>query len=299
MIIVKIKGGLGNQLFQYATARNISISKQVPIKVDTSFFRNEKYKGIFHLTYYNTIIEEATTQEIDILTAQPSASIYARICRKYHLPGRYYKKTHLIENNIGPFDGRIINCDGNAYIEGWYQNEKYFKGIRDILLEEFNLKNNIIPKTQELQEEISNCESVSIHFRRGDYLTNKFFGEVSLDYYSRAVNYIMEKAEHPIYYIFSDDIDWVKNNLRIDGKVHYLTSSKASDYHTENDFEDLILMKKCKHNIIANSSFSWWAAWLNTNPFKIVIAPKKWYNDPNAQKYYEKGRLRISNWIYL
>jgi len=299
MIIVKIKGGLGNQLFQYATARRISIDKQVPIKVDTSFFKEERFNGIFHLTYYNTIIDEAKSQEIELLTAEPSVSFYGKICRRFHIPGKYHRKTHIIENSSSVVDKRIINCDGNAYIEGWYQNEAYFKGIRDILLKEFDFKNNVISEIQDSKDENNNGESVSIHFRRGDYLTNKFFGEVHLDYYIRAVNYIKEKVEHPIFYIFSDDIHWVKNNFRIEGSVHYLDPQRASIYHTENDFRDLVAMKKCKHNIIANSSFSWWAAWLNTNQYKIVIAPRKWYNDTNAQKNYEKGRLKVSDWIYI
>jgi hypothetical protein len=301
MIIVKIMGGLGNQLFQYATARNISIKKQVPFKVDTNFYNDVRYRGIFRLTHFNTLIEESTNEDIERLTAEPSSSFYARICRKMHLSGKFYKKTHIIENRISNTDKRIINCDGNAYIEGWYQNEKYFGIIRDVLLKEFTLKRDPGTQFQDAKLEISNCESVSIHFRRGDYLTNKFFGAVPLNYYYRAVKIINEKVKQPVYYIFSDDIEWVKNSFKIDATVNYFDpeTEKTSIYPTYNDFEEFILMKHCKHNIIANSTFSWWAAWLNTNPGKMVIAPKRWYNDPHAQKRFEKGRLKVPDWIYI
>ena len=301
MIIVRIKGGLGNQLFQYATARNISINKQVPLKVDTSFFNDSRYEGIFRLNQYNIQIEEAKKDEVILLTTEPSASFYSWVYRKLRIQGKYYKKTHIIENSHSIFDKRIINCTGIAYIEGWCQNEDYFSSIRDILIKEFTLKNIANIESECIKKDIDSCESVSIHFRRGEYLNNKFFGVVPLNYYYQAVNYINKMVKHPEYFVFSDDIEWVKNNFKIDGTIHYLSpqNERASIHHTENDFKDLELMKYCKHNIIANSSFSWWAAWLNTNPDKIVIAPKRWYDDPIAQKYFEKGRLKVSDWNYI
>ena len=301
MIIVRIIGGLGNQLFQYATARNISIKKQVPFRVDTSFYNNVRYRGIFRLTHFNTFIQEATKEEIERLTTEPSSSFYARICRKLRLSGKFYKKTHIIEDRRCNTDKRIINCEGNAYIDGWFQNEEYFREIRDVLLMECTLIKDPGTQFQDVQLEIRNNESVSIHFRRGDYLTNKYFGAVPINYYYQAVKFINENIKQPVYYIFSDDIEWVKNNFKIDGTANYLDpeTEKTSIYHTENDFEELILMKHCKHNIIANSTFSWWAAWLNTNPGKIVIAPKRWYDNPHAQKRFEKGSLKVPHWIYI
>lgn len=301
MIIVKIMGGLGNQLFQYATARNISINKQVPLKVDTTFYDDVRYKGIFRLSHYNTVIEEAKEEEIKSLTADTSASLYARICRRFNIQGKFYKKAHILENSNTLIDKRIIGCDGNAYIEGWYQNEAYFRVIRDVLIKEFTLKNNSNTEFLDTLYKISNCESVSVHFRRGDNLTNNFFGSVPTDYYYKAVDFFKRNVKNPVFYLFSDDPEWVKNSFRIEGEIKYINTEtkKVSIYHTENDFDDLDLMKHCKHNIIANSTFSWWAAWLNTNPDKIVIAPVTWYNDPYAQKNYENGRLKVSDWVYI
>lgn len=293
MVIVKIIGGLGNQLFQYAAARNISVLKQVPLKVDTTFYADIRNKRNFRLTHYNTVIEEAKKEEIESLITEPSSLFYAIVYRKLHINSKFYKKAHIIEKSGRKADDRLINCDGNAYIEGWFQNEEYFKEIKSVLLNEFSLKKGPDAEFQNIQSEIGNCESVSIHFRRGDYLTNKFFGVVSLDYYYRTVAYIKKSIKHPVFYVFSDDIEWVKKNFDIAGTVRFLDSD------SDNDFKDLTLMSYCKHNIIANSTFSWWAAWLNTNPGKIVIAPKRWYDDPQAQKCYEEGRLKVFDWIYI
>ena len=294
-------GGIGNQLFQYAAARSISYLKGVPIKVDTSFYDLKTDNRFFSLHHFNTIIIKAQKEEIDKLIAKTSSSFYARILKRFRFPTRFYKKTHIIENSKKVIDKRITNCNNDAFIEGWFQNEMYFKGIRDVLLKEFTLKNDERKEFQEARNKIINCESVSIHFRRGDYLTNKYFGPAPLDYYYRAIKYINERVILPVYYIFSDEIDWVKKNFKIEGNFHYLDSSRKnlSIHPTENDSQDLMLMKQCKYNIVANSTFSWWAAWLNTNPEKIIIAPKKWYDDPSAQKSFERGRLKVPGWIYL
>lgn len=301
MVIIKIMGGLGNQLFQYATARNISIKHKMPLKLDTNFYNIPEYNGIFRLNKFNTIRDEANRYEIDLLINENSPSLYSKISKKLNIVSRYNKTTHILEGNHGLKDKRISKCDGNVYLEGWFQHEQYFKDIRTILLKEITLINGLCETNQKILESIKNCESVSLHIRRGDYLNNEYFSELPVQYYYTAIRYILKKVTNPILFIFSDDIPWAKSNLSFEIPMQFMdiNSKRISNYHTRYDYEDLILMKNCKHNIIANSSFSWWAAWLNENPNKVIIAPQKWYNNVKAQNYYMKGSLVPPQWIKL
>jgi hypothetical protein len=301
MIIVKIMGGLGNQFFQYAAGRNFALRNNFPLKLDLTFFREERYKDIFRLDHYNTIYEEAKEDEISGLLSIESSSVFAITSRKFNIHNKYNKKSHISEKLGGNADRRIIKSREDAYIVGWWQNEEYFRNIRPLLLKELTLRVESDPFNIKTLEEIKNCESVSLHIRRGDYVTNSYFGTLPIEYYKKAIDYIKRIISSPVYYVFSDDLDWVKKNLVISGNVYYLerNSIKNSIYHTQKDYEDLNLMIHCKHNVIANSSLSWWSGWLNNNNDKIVIAPAKWYNDSKAQKFYERGLLRVKEWILI
>ncbi|MCK4744844.1 alpha-1,2-fucosyltransferase, partial [Candidatus Parcubacteria bacterium] len=171
------------------------------------------------------------------------------------------------------FDSKILKLIGNIYLDGYWQSEKYFKNIENSIRKEFTLKNDLQLKAKKLLRKIKNTESISIHIRRNDYIShkpaNQYHGVCHLSYYKKAINVIIKKIDDPHFFVFSDDIDWCKKNLKIKFPTIFVEGNK--------DYEDLILMSKCKHNIIANSTFSWWGAWLNNNPNKIVIAPKKWF----------------------
>lgn len=149
---------------------------------------------------------------------------------------------------------------------------------RSTILEDFTFINMPNKRNQSVLNMIDSKNSISIHVRRGDYVsnaaTNKYHGLCDLGYYKKSIDYISKRVESPVYYIFSDDISWCKINLKIKGNVTYISHNNG-----DNSWEDMRLMSRCKHNIIANSSFSWWAAWLNTNLDKIVIAPRNWYKD--------------------
>ncbi|MFH0972649.1 MAG: alpha-1,2-fucosyltransferase, partial [Patescibacteria group bacterium] len=171
----------------------------------------------------------------------------------------------------------ILKLKDDIFLDGYWQTEKYFKDIEDIIRSEFTLKTEYSNLNPELIAKISSCNSVSMHIRRGDYITNQntneFHGICFLDYYKKAINLIAEKFPNPTIFIFSDDLKWCKENIKIKYPIVFVKGNK--------NYEDLIMMSKCSHNIIANSSFSWWGAWLNNNPNKIVIAPQKWLNNPN------------------
>ena len=172
----------------------------------------------------------------------------------------------------------MFELKGDIYIEGYWQTEKYFKNIEHTIKKDFTFKTKPDKNNQSLLNQIKNCNAVAIHVRRGDYVknpvANRILGVCNLDYYNKCINLIIRKINNPHFFIFSDDPKWTINNLNIDFPATYV-SHNGSD----KGYEDLRLMSNCKHQIIANSSFSWWGAWLNNNPNKVVMAPKKWFND--------------------
>jgi hypothetical protein len=298
MIITKIQGGIGNQMFQYATGRSISLKNNSVCKLDISFYNEEKFSGIYRLNQFNIIENIALKEEIDIYKNVPIKPIYYNLIKKIGLHNKYNKKTHIIEIENAFPDSKVLNCRDNVYLDGWLSKEKYFEDIRPILLKDFTLKFTSDEYNIGMLQEIVHCNSVSIHIRRGDYLDNGYFTSLPLSYYHYAINQIKQRIDAPVFFAFSDDIEWVKKNLANDCVIKYIdkNSHKLSYYYTQKDFEDLNLIKHCKHHIIANSTFSWWGAWLNPNPSKIVIAPSKWYNDPMAQRKYERGGFIPIKW---
>ena len=238
-VTVRLKGGLGNQMFQYAFGRNLSFKRKAILKLD------------------KTLLQWSIRQMIIGTTA-----------REYEL-GEFNIKAEFTKDK------------GNSYLEGFWQGEEYFKDIRRILLKDFTLKK----ETQnflKLKRLVVKTNSASIHFRRGDYVkravTGKYHGVLNFDYYRKAIELVGEKIKNPHFFVFSDDIAWVKKNFRIKQPVTYISGSGKLT-----NPEELILMACCRHNIIANSSFSWWGAWLNRNRQKIVLAPKRWFRKKRAE----------------
>lgn len=273
MIVVKIHGGLGNQMFQYAFARALSIKMNTKLKQDISFynsFDNRNYKlPVFNIKE-NEIASKGELSHFFI----SGTGIYDRL--KFKIK-RHLFNYEVFEEKSLVFDATVYNVSRNAHVAGYWQSERYFKTIENEIRKEFEFKLPPSPPNAQMMDKIINSDSVSIHVRRGDYVSDKKINQVhgvcDLDYYNKAIARIQAKCSDPNYFIFSDDMDWVKENLKIDGVCNYI------DFNVVNDYEDLRLMSMCKHNITANSSFSWWGAWLNSNTDKLVIAPQKWFND--------------------
>ncbi|RYX82273.1 alpha-1,2-fucosyltransferase, partial [bacterium] len=203
------------------------------------------------------------------------------------------KRKLFKEENPWHFEPDLFHVSSNIYLDGYWQHYKYFENISPQILKELVVKEAYSPSIKIISNSIINdVNSVSIHIRRGDYLTDKeafqLMGLMPINYYKTAINYIKQKLTNPNFYIFSDDLDWVKSNLKIDAPTYYIDGGK--------DYIDLELMSKCKHNIIANSSFSWWAAFLNNNSAKIVIAPNQWVVPPEINKRIE---LIFPSWIKI
>ncbi|MBU4289010.1 MAG: alpha-1,2-fucosyltransferase [Proteobacteria bacterium] len=272
MIIVRLIGGLGNQLFQYALARRLSLLHDVPLKLDISQFETYKLRR-YSLNVFNIIEDYATEGDIVRIKEKGFAS-FRRLTEKL-LP--YYKRSYIHERSFH-FDPNILKSSKDVYLEGYWQSERYFKYIEDIICREFTVKIKPDAINERTTEHINTVNAVSLHIRRVDYISNaaiyQFHGTCTLAYYQQAVEIISQKVSSPHFFVFSDDILWAKENLMLTYPTIFISHNNATK-----DFEDLRLMIQCKHHIIANSSFSWWGAWLNNNPDKIVIAPKKWFND--------------------
>jgi len=301
MIIIQLIGGFSNHLFQYATARAIALRNNDIVKIDKTNFENNK--SIYRLDKINIYEDIASNTEISLLKNAPRKNLLAKIINKTNFRTKYNKRSHYIENcdNSVGFDYRILTLKGDIFLQGWLANENYFLDVRPTIIREFTLKDEIDNVNKSLLQEIQETNSVSIHFRRGEYLTHSFFGILKLDYYYNAISEICQKIDNPRFYIFSDDPSWVAKNFKI-SKNHVIVKNNSQTetfFNTRFDYIDLMLMKACKHNIIANSTFSWWAAWLNKNTNKIVIAPKIWFKDTKAQKSYNNGSFIPSAWIKI
>lgn len=273
MIIVNLKGGLGNQMFQYALGRKLSIQNKSELKLDTSGLERANAVGDiyrpFSLDAYT--IQKSIANEHEIKKLKYPFGIVSKGFRWINL--RILKNTHTA------FEPKILKKSGDIFLDGYWQSPRYFDDIRDILLKDYTLKTPVSNTIAEYIKMIAIEGSVSIHIRRGDYATNprvlKEFGLCSEAYYQKAISYIQANVTNSSFFVFSDDIAWVKKNLELPDNTTYVSGPKLAAE------EELILMSTCAHNIIANSSFSWWSAWLNQNPEKIVIAPTPWFNKKN------------------
>lgn len=287
MIIVKIIGGLGNQMFQYALGRSLEKKTGKDLKLDINGF--SEYK--LHNYGLNNFVLNCQFVDINELM-QVDNKYYNKINKL--LPNFIhigYKK--VLENSFA-YSNCISNLRDNVYLDGYWQSEKYFNSIRNILLEDFKFKQSPSLPNLNILNHINDCNSISVHIRRGDYINNaktlQKHGVTSLEYYRKAINYIIERIDKPFFFIFSDDINWAKQNLFLKHPTIFVDINNSS-----NNYEDLRLMKNCKNNIIANSSFSWWGAWLNEFSDKIVVAPKNWFNDNTI----ETKDIIPENWITL
>ena len=280
MIIVKLYGGLGNQMFQYATAKSIAERHASIVKLDVSGFETYKlHKYSLHCFQLGEYI--ATKTEInDLIYEQSLMKEYAdKFLRKTSIPFSF-RKNYILENKF-EFNECILAVPDNVYIEGYWQSAKYFSEINNILRREFVVKYRQDADSRSFFEKIQNSESVSLHVRRADYVTNpmanKIHGTCDQQYYDLAIRYIQERIDSPHIFLFSDEPDWARNNLKFNIPVTIVDCNDSS-----RNYEDLRLMSHCRHNIIANSSFSWWGAWLNQNPSKIVCVPKNWFRDASV-----------------
>lgn len=251
MIIIRLIGGLGNQCFQYAVGRHLSEIHHSKLKIDISEFETYKLHA-YSLNHYNIIENFATSEDVVEL--------------------KHVREKHF------HFDSEILHLPNGIYLHGYWQSEKYFASIAEIIRHELTIKSPLSGKDKEIAEQIISCEAVSVHIRRVDYLPNTYTEQLletcSLDYYLYSVEHIAHTVNKPHFFVFTDDKAWVRENFQLPYHITFVDHNGP-----DKNYEDMRLMSLCKHNIIANSSFSWWGAWLNNNPDKIVFAPNKWFTE--------------------
>lgn len=295
MIITKLEGGHSNQLFQYAAGRRLAHKLGVELFMDKWWFDNVvdiDTPRFYELGDYNFSQRFINRGDFALVEDSPD-NLRVKI---YNLTkGRSKPRIRHIRQKGNGFNEEILDLGDNVYLDGWWQDEKYFKDIRGLLLKEVELKTKPSAQNAKWLKQIKESASVSLHIRRGDYvhnkMTNKFHGVLEPAYYQKALDYLEKTAgsKDLSLFIFSNDIGWCKQNLKFKYPTVFVDAENSGA-------EDMRLMKHCKHNIMANSSFSWWGAWLNQNPAKIVIAPKVWFRDKKANS--ETG-IVPPDWVRL
>lgn len=289
MKIVKYIGGLGNQMFIYAFSVALRETFRQEILVDTHYYKSRNFhNGLEIERIFGIHLTEAKlSDKLKMSWYFPNYWI------DYHLLGKLPAR----KNTVRELPGQKVNLEllddsSDKFYDGYWQSYQYFDSCRDIILKEFTFpKISMEDKLNfELNERLNNEEnSVGIHIRRGDYLKNwKYRGLCGIDYYQKAIAYILEHIKSPKFFLFSDDIDWVKENISPLLKGYDVTFVNWN--HSINSYKDMQLMAMCKNLIIANSSFSWWAAYLNQNN-PIVVAPEKWINS------FMDFRIQYKDWI--
>ena len=292
-VVVKVNGGLGNQMFQYALGRKLAITRGAELFLDLSFF--DLPEGIhtsrpFELDVFNVNYQRASLEML--LAFERRRSSRSRRVLQRLMPR--LASDRMFRERGFPFDPSVFGVADGTYVDGHWQSERYFNDVSATIRKDFAFAQAPAPEVQRTLDRIASCNAVSLHIRRGDYVTHnsasQFHGVCDVDYYMRAVALLSERVQAPSLFIFSDDLDWAQEHLRFDVPMTFVDASASAG-----NWNDMRMMSQCKHHIIANSSFSWWGAWLNPDPDKVVVAPSRWFLDPSI----DTRDLVPSGWIRL
>lgn len=294
MKIVKIYGGLGNQMFQCAFIEALKRKHpQEKIKMDVSWFSFSNLREPEVLKIFSLPADFASFEEISKLGRKFRNHFLDRVCNKFLPP----KKTEIVEPLDDRFNQDYLDRTGNVYYKGYWQNYRYFESFRDEIVKHIFVFPDFMPddlKNKDAVERMCSHNSVAVHVRRGDYLKYKMYcGICDEEYYRKCLRYIQEHVESPHFYIFSNDIPWCKEfflSLLQENQLTYIDWNIGS-----NSFRDMHLMSECRHMILANSSFSWWAAYLTKKECReqIILSPKRWINGPQAQQIHYPTWIKI------
>ena len=256
-------------MFQYAAGRSLALAHDCELKLDLSWF-GAYHSYAYQLNLFSIQATVATVDEVSRLVG-PLPRL-ARMLRKGVGVG---KKSYCVERGFA-FDEGFYDRTPPVYLDGYWQSWKYFEPNANQIKEELTLSIPMAGKNLELSQQIAQVNSVSIHIRRGDYVTNPtanaVHGLVGVEYYKAALQQISECVPAPFYVVFSDDLEWARGNLGIINNVVFVDHNRGAS-----SYEDMRMMSLCRHHILANSSFSWWAAWLGYHAGKQVLYPSNWF----------------------
>lgn len=274
MVVVRLSGGLGNQLFQYAMGRYLSFNANAELVLEDSFYFQRSTNvtpRTFELDKFAIQARRTSAEERKALRSY-TGKIWKRFRRALPLPGQL----RYVHEPVGKILPTARAYKDQVFLDGYWQSSTYFSGIEDLLRDELQLLIPMSNEDQRIASHMAQVDSISIHVRRGDYLSNtaanKMHGVCSLGYYEKAIEFMEEQVSNPMFFVFSDDPDWVKRNLPNDHPCVYVDHNSSALA-----VQDLRLMSRASHHIIANSSFSWWGAWMNPSTSKKIVRPQRWY----------------------
>ena len=279
MIIVRLSDGLGNQMFQYATAKALAVQNNTDVIFDMSWYEINKHRGrrLYELDVFALscpkINQVSKFGNFFLKNLHFTRNIY-RYCARHRIMTMLNRNEGVfIKEKFLRYDTTVAQQakEKNVYLQGYWQSENYFAGIREILLQDFQFRTALTGKNAETSQQIYNAPNpVALHIRRGDYLGTNY-ACCTLEYYQSAIRYLVGHLGEIQLFVFSNDIQWAMENLKTDQEMYFVGQNSE-----EKGYEDMRLMSLCHHHIIANSSFSWWGAWLSQYEEKIVIAPGQW-----------------------
>ncbi len=262
MIIVRLSDGLGNQMFQYAFGRALSARRGVPLRLDLSAYRRER-KRSYGLGQFLTAESFMTDEEARGVIVRPLDA------------AQPWWNQPVVKEPHFHYSDEVTAVPSSGYFVGYWQSERHFADMAELIRLEFTPKQPLTGVNLDVARMIATRNAVSLHVRRGDYVSdqtvNALHGVCSLDYYRRAVQHVAERVSKPEFFVFTDDPDWTRANLILDFPAYLITQNQNAPV------EDLRLMTLCRHHIIANSSFSWWGAWLAGRPGQVACAPERWF----------------------
>lgn len=279
MIVSHILGGIGNQMFQYAAGRSLALHLNAHYALDLKDFDGYSLHNGYELKrVFDVPAEAASTEQLKSLLGLRGLPLIKRMLRRQQF--NIFRGRQLVVEPHFNFWPKFFSLNSSLYLQGYWQSERYFKSIENLIRKDFSFKKPLVGENLLVANRIQKTNAVSLHIRRGDYVTDTktctIMSVCDGGYYERAVLYIGNQISNPVFYVFSDDMDWVRQSVRIDYPSVYIDHNKGLD-----SYIDMQLMSLCKHHVIANSSFSWWGAWLNPRAEKIVVAPKVWFRNGN------------------
>ncbi len=292
MIVIRLRGGLGNQMFQYALGKRITKQLGTTMKLDlTSLLKTHKRKNVTDRDY-----------QLDIFKLDTQFLVQPRLLKTFDKYGlnflsQFIKETQLLgikkykEKTFTVEEWLVDNPKDDILYSGYWQSEAYFESVEEDLRKDFEFEEELSLEAQAIYDNISTVNAVCVHMRRGDYVNNQMFNSSNLEYFYKASEYINQNTNKPHFFVFSDDPEWCKINVKFEQDftiVDYQTTKKKFK-------EDLQLMSSCKHFVMSASSFSWWAVWLSNKKDNIVVAPEPWFlnSDNDVSDLVSKDWIRL------